>query len=247
MTWACCRCARGVLHAIDATRVHQTRSWHTQVGFCEKSDGSGRGWTRVGSDVAYFKNCRTYPRRKTSTTTDNRTSLDAAPYRKHDRHHYTLTFLVALPHPLDGNDDTGSETDSDVVLLSRSPKTRSPQLRKRRRKKDDRLFLAHCFPYTYSDLRNELVALDDCPGPAVVRRRRLCSTLAGNDCDLLTITNFLTRDPAAVRKRAGVVLTARVHPGESNAFVHCVEINFAALHAIDAMPARRRGGTGDTG
>ena len=28
------------------------------VGFCEKSDGSGRGWTRVGSDVAYFKNCR---------------------------------------------------------------------------------------------------------------------------------------------------------------------------------------------
>ena len=142
------------------------------VGFCEKSDSSGRGWTRVGSDVAYFKNCRTYPRRKTSTTTDNRTSLDAAPYRKHDRHHYTLTFLVALPHPLDGGDDTGSETDSDVVLLSRSPKTRSPQLRKRRRKKDDRLFLAHCFPYTYSDLRNELVALDDCPGPAVVRRRR---------------------------------------------------------------------------
>ena len=29
--------------------------------------------------------------------------------------------------------------------------------------------------------------------------------------------SFLTRDPAAVRKRAGVVLTARVHPGESNA------------------------------
>ena len=222
------------------------------VGFCEKSDSSGRGWTRVGSDVAYFKNCRTYPRRKTSTTTDNRTSLDAAPYRKHDRHHYTLTFLVALPHPLDGGDDTGSETDSDVVLLSRSPKTRSPQLRKRRRKKDDRLFLAHCFPYTYSDLRNELVALDDCPGPAVVRRRRLCSTLAGNDCDLLTITNFLTRDPAAVRKRAGVVLTARVHPGESNAsFMMRGCIEFLCSQGADsasvseryaATPRRRRRG-----
>ena len=189
------------------------------VGFCEKSDTSKRGWTRVGADVAYFRNSRTYPKKKPVTTLNQsvRTSLTQNEKKKGDQHHYTLTFLVAVPHPADGISDDDSEIDEDVVYLSNSPKTRSPQLKKRRRKKDDRLFLAHCFPYSYSDLRNELIALDDCPGPAVVRRRRLCSTLAGNDCELLTITNFLTRDPAAVRKRAGVVLTARVHPGESNA------------------------------
>ena len=33
------------------------------VGFCEAADAkSRRGWTRVGEDVAYFKNSRTYPR-----------------------------------------------------------------------------------------------------------------------------------------------------------------------------------------
>ncbi|KAH8071529.1 hypothetical protein JL720_11413 [Aureococcus anophagefferens] len=66
------------------------------------------------------------------------------------------------------------------------------------------------FTVELADLRRELQALDDRPGPSVVRRRRLCSTLAGNDCDLLTVTNFDTRDPRAVRDRAGVVLTARL-------------------------------------
>lgn len=83
-------------------------------------------------------------------------------------------------------------------------------------KAKQRVFLAHCYPYTYSDLRHELHALDKRVGPNVLRRRRLCTTLAGNECDVLTVTNFATRDPEVLRKRAGVVLTARVHPGESN-------------------------------
>ena len=43
----------------------------------------------------------------------------------------------------------------------------------------------------------------------------LCKTLAGNDVDMLIITNF-TSYPEAIAMRKAVVLTCRVHPGESN-------------------------------
>ena len=48
------------------------------------------------------------------------------------------------------------------------------------------------------------------------RRRTLCSTLAGNDCDLLTVTSF-SSDPESLRGRRGVLITGRVHPGETQA------------------------------
>ncbi|KAJ8609708.1 hypothetical protein CTAYLR_008434 [Chrysophaeum taylorii] len=130
------------------------------VGYCASAK-HGFGWTRVGDDVCYFKNARTY---EVNGTT---------------RNYYTLSFVVFIPD-------------------------------------QQQTYLAHCYPYTYSDLRSEVKALVE-RRSSVVRRRRLCSTLAGNDCDLLTVTNFASRDPEAARRRAGVVLTARVHPGESNA------------------------------
>lgn len=57
---------------------------------------------------------------------------------------------------------------------------------------------------------------DDPRSKSFLRRRELCTTIAGNRCDLLTITNF-TKDLKALRSRRGIVLTSRVHPGESNA------------------------------
>jgi hypothetical protein len=88
----------------------------------------------------------------------------------------------------------------------------------------DRFFLATCFPFTYSDLQEYLLklALDsralglDFAGSDVIRRSLLCHTAAGNRCDLLTITDF-TGSPETIAQREVVVLTARVHPGESNA------------------------------
>ena len=44
----------------------------------------------------------------------------------------------------------------------------------------------------------------------------MCQTLAGNNCDLLTITSFAC-EPEALKARKGVVISGRVHPGESYA------------------------------
>jgi len=79
------------------------------------------------------------------------------------------------------------------------------------------VYFAYCHPYTYSDLQVHLRTLQDDPERRkTFRRRTLCKTLAGNACDLLVITA-----PAptlrALQRRRGVMLTARVHPGESNA------------------------------
>lgn len=81
---------------------------------------------------------------------------------------------------------------------------------------DDVLYLAYCHPYTLTDLYSYIQTLEDDPNKAKrFRRRTLCQTLAGNTVELLTITSF-TAQPEAMRSRKGVVISARVHPGESN-------------------------------
>lgn len=81
----------------------------------------------------------------------------------------------------------------------------------------DTVHFSHCFPYTYTDLQLYLKEIEADPKRSQrFRRRKLCETLAGNACDLLTITSF-TGDPVVLKARRAVVLTARVHPGESNA------------------------------
>lgn len=54
----------------------------------------------------------------------------------------------------------------------------------------------------------------------LLSRQELCRTLAGNVCPVLTITEFggegREEEREEVRRRKGVVITGRVHPGESN-------------------------------
>ncbi|GMH79310.1 hypothetical protein TrLO_g8391, partial [Triparma laevis f. longispina] len=82
----------------------------------------------------------------------------------------------------------------------------------------DVCFFAMCYPYTYTDLRKYLYNLQiNDETNRNFRRERFCETLAGNEVDLVTVTEFGERGDKRLEKRLGVVITARVHPGESNA------------------------------
>ena len=78
----------------------------------------------------------------------------------------------------------------------------------------DSVFFAYCYPYTYSDLMDDLLNIEqDSTRANLVVRRTLCTTLASVNCEYLTITSRENVDNLASRK--GVVISARVHPGET--------------------------------
>jgi len=80
---------------------------------------------------------------------------------------------------------------------------------------NDTVYFAYCYPYTYTDLCDDISKIMSDPVKAMFcKRQTLCETLAGNKCEVLTIT--AKTNPETLPKRKGIVLTARVHPGESN-------------------------------
>ncbi|XP_051979103.1 cytosolic carboxypeptidase 4-like isoform X2 [Xyrauchen texanus] len=87
---------------------------------------------------------------------------------------------------------------------------------------DDVCYLAYHYPYTYTTLQTHLKMLEKSVDPSKVffRQQNLCDTLAGNSCSLVTITacpsSKAWKHLHQLRNRPCVVLTARVHPGESN-------------------------------
>ncbi|XP_006499708.1 cytosolic carboxypeptidase 2 isoform X12 [Mus musculus] len=80
----------------------------------------------------------------------------------------------------------------------------------------DTCFFAHFYPYTYTDLQCYLLSVANNPIQSqFCKLRALCRSLAGNTVYLLTITNP-SRTPQEAAAKKAVVLSARVHPGESN-------------------------------
>jgi hypothetical protein len=97
-------------------------------------------------------------------------------------------------------------------------------------------YFAHCFPYTYSRLQRYLLSLQKDPARTRhLKRRTLCKTIAGNNCDMLTITDFAQDDESTGVLRTGIVLTSRVHPGESNSsFVMHGILDFLTGSSLEA-------------
>ncbi|XP_059617798.1 cytosolic carboxypeptidase Nna1 [Phlebotomus argentipes] len=79
---------------------------------------------------------------------------------------------------------------------------------------NDTVYFAHSYPYTYSDLQDYLMAIQRHPVKSkYCKLRLLCRSLAGNNIYYLTVTAPQAEEEA-VKKRA-VVVSARVHPGET--------------------------------
>lgn len=56
---------------------------------------------------------------------------------------------------------------------------------------NDSVFLAHCYPYTYSDLLKYINTLEADPKRKNrFKRRTLCQTVAGNNVDVLIVTSL---------------------------------------------------------
>ncbi|KAM6944088.1 cytosolic carboxypeptidase 1 isoform 2-T2 [Lycodopsis pacificus] len=88
--------------------------------------------------------------------------------------------------------------------------------------KDDVCYFAYHYPYTYSTLKMHLSKLEALRTPEIyLRQDVLCETLGGNSCPLLTITAMPESNSndhvCQFRNRPLIFLSARVHPGETNA------------------------------
>ncbi|XP_062432409.1 cytosolic carboxypeptidase 2 [Rhea pennata] len=100
----------------------------------------------------------------------------------------------------------------------------------------DTCYFAHSYPYTYSDLQRYLQAVVGDPVRSqYCKVRVLCHSLAGNTVYLLTISS-----PTGAAVKKTVVLSARVHPGESGgSWVMRGFLDFILSDAPDAQLLRQ--------
>jgi hypothetical protein len=166
---------------------------------------SGVGWRRCGEQVCYYRN--ELPVRAVSAAEAAGSAPPAGRFvskRVLAKERLaesaccsTLTFTVTLS-PHEAAADGGEEAAAEEA--------------------EDSIYIAQCYPYTHSQLLARVEALQRAPAHAhTLRVETLCTTIAGHAVPLLSISNYRAVAPDELRARQVVVLTARVHPGETNA------------------------------
>ena len=81
---------------------------------------------------------------------------------------------------------------------------------------NETVYFAYCYPYTYSYLQeyiNKLVTQKN--ANKIMNHEVIATTLAGNNLDMILVTDFLGEFDD-IAGRPCIILTSRVHPGESN-------------------------------
>ncbi|CAL8084403.1 unnamed protein product [Calicophoron daubneyi] len=188
--------------------------------YSEKTaSASDIGWHRVGGDIQYYRTKWKNPDTKSSRAQPNRTS--ATKTNEGDQ---------AKLNSASVGDDQNLDVKEDGKLFYSLTWTMKFQY------SDDVVYFSGCYPYTYTQLQEYLANIEANPRlRRVCRQKTLCQTLAGNDVPLLTITEpsdgqlFVSEDcsndseaaasddhvPKSAGKKRCVVITARVHPGET--------------------------------
>ena len=85
---------------------------------------------------------------------------------------------------------------------------------------NDEVYFANSIPFTYSNLINDLngYTIKENEKYNFFDRKKLCSTLTGNDVDYFIInndTNILNHEKDNINNKKGIILFARQHPGET--------------------------------
>lgn len=100
------------------------------------------------------------------------------------------------------------------------------------------VYFAYCYPYTFSNLTSYLSSLSNCFGN-IIRFENIGHSRNGNVIHMLVITNFNDSFDDLAKKHA-VVLTGRVHPGESNSsYVVQGLIEFLTSNNVIAIKLRK--------
>ena len=81
---------------------------------------------------------------------------------------------------------------------------------------NDVIYFAHCFPYTYSDLQSYIHSITHDPiRSKMFKHRVLGKSFGGNYIDMLSVTSKV-ESPELLRSRKAIIVSARIHPGETN-------------------------------
>eukprot|EP01138_Halocafeteria_seosinensis_P000790 gb/GECG01000811.1/.p1 GENE.gb/GECG01000811.1/~~gb/GECG01000811.1/.p1 ORF type:complete len:1568 (+),score=224.54 gb/GECG01000811.1/:1-4704(+) len=160
-----------------------------------ESERDGRGWYRCGYTMGDNEG---------STSGDGETT-DSTPSDRKSRFRYVDSDCEQICYYKVPADADSSERFY-VLTFTHTFKYRH-----------DLCYFAMCYPYTYTDLCRILRQIVNTPSlKPLVTKERLCETMAGNKCEMLTIAEE-GEDLRRPSKRQVIVLSARVHPGESNA------------------------------